>query len=375
MPYRAEVYRVFIASPSDVNEERNVITKVIQEWNDLNSAERQVVLLPLRWETHSSPEYGKRPQSVINKQVLDSSDLLIGTFWTRIGSPTGIADSGTIEEITRVSNSGKPIMLYFSKAKASPDDLDLEQLDKLRKFKKQTLSNALIESYDSIIEFRDKLSRQLEIQIRTLMSNGVSTGSVESKANSISLGFKNENDEFVDSINTTSKILNVTDSEDIPDYIDTQADFRGWRGERDTNYYRKRVKSIVLYNKVTPICFSLKNEGIIGARDIYISFLIKSDEPSVIFRKDMLNRRRSFLIDMDTEPENYLELQALQPKRIIAHPDVFEIGADKDCSVEIEATIYADILSEPIIKKLMVNIEVKNLDVSYQTLLDITEDD
>ena len=89
----------------------------------------------------------------------------------------------------------------------------------------------------------------------------------------------------------------------------------------------------------------------------------------------MLNRRRGFLIDMDTEPENYLELQALQPKRIIAHPDVFEIGADKDCSVEIEATIYADILSEPIIKKLTVNIEVKNLDVSYQTLLDITEDD
>lgn len=62
MSYEAKVFRVLIASPSDVVDEREIAVKTIQEWNDLNSAERQIVLLPLRWETHTAPEYGKRPQ-------------------------------------------------------------------------------------------------------------------------------------------------------------------------------------------------------------------------------------------------------------------------------------------------------------------------
>ncbi len=95
MTYSARVFRILIASPSDVTDERDIAVKTIQEWNDLNSAERQIVLLPLRWETHSAPEYGRRPQEVINRQVVDHSDLLVGIFWTRIGSPTGVADSGT----------------------------------------------------------------------------------------------------------------------------------------------------------------------------------------------------------------------------------------------------------------------------------------
>ncbi|HCE5206435.1 TPA: DUF4062 domain-containing protein, partial [Vibrio parahaemolyticus] len=55
MAYEAKVFRVLIASPSDVIEEREIAVKTIQEWNDLNSSERQIVLLPLRWETHTAP--------------------------------------------------------------------------------------------------------------------------------------------------------------------------------------------------------------------------------------------------------------------------------------------------------------------------------
>ena len=82
MSYEAKVFRILIASPTDVEEEREIAVKTIQEWNDLNSAERQIVLLPLRWETHTAPEYGKRPQEIINKQIVDQCDLLIGIFWT-----------------------------------------------------------------------------------------------------------------------------------------------------------------------------------------------------------------------------------------------------------------------------------------------------
>lgn len=372
MPYRAEVYKIFIASPSDVAEERNVITKVIQEWNDINSEDRQVVLLPLRWETHSSPTYGKRPQSIINKQVVDNCDLLIGIFWTRIGSPTGISDSGTIEEITRVSNDGKPVMLYFSKAKASPDELDLEQLDKLRKFKKQTLSNALIENYDSIIEFRDKLTRQMEIQIKTLMSNINSTNNDNNIPNKISLGFEDETGKIVESQDVTTKSIYIKNRESIPDYIqETEINHMYWEYNKDKDFYRKQIDNVIKLNKTHFITFSLKNEGVIGARDIYISFSAKSDEPSLVFTKSNLNLIQGMqpFTDDRNEFSNCIELNALQPKRIVRCNEKFELRTDKNCSVEIEATIYADILPEPIIKKLTINISVSHVELNYQQLL------
>ena len=147
MAYDCRVYRILIASPSDVEEEREIAVRVIQEWNDLYSYSRKVALLPLRWETHTAPDYGTRPQEVINRAIVDHCDLLVGIFWTRIGSPTGIAESGTIEEIERVGNAEKPIMLYFSRIGIDPDKIDLTQIEKLKQFKEKTYPNGLIESY------------------------------------------------------------------------------------------------------------------------------------------------------------------------------------------------------------------------------------
>jgi nucleoside 2-deoxyribosyltransferase len=196
MAFPARVFRILIASPSDVTEERDIAVRTIQEWNDLNSAERQLVLLPLRWETHTAPEYGRRPQEVINRQVVDQCDLLVGIFWTRVGSPSGAADSGTLEEIERVATQGKPVMLYFSKAKQDPEKIEVEQLQKLREFKKKTFPKALLESYATQIEFRDKLAKQIEIQLRTLIAEQSEESSTALKAKpvtDIQLGFADPN--------------------------------------------------------------------------------------------------------------------------------------------------------------------------------------
>jgi hypothetical protein len=48
VPYDGRTYRILIASPSDVEEERELAVRVIQEWNDLYSFTRKVVLLPVR---------------------------------------------------------------------------------------------------------------------------------------------------------------------------------------------------------------------------------------------------------------------------------------------------------------------------------------
>ena len=114
MPFEAIVYKVMIASPSDVIRERKIIREILAEWNTINSESRGIVLLPVGWDTDVSPSMGEHPQKIINKQVLKDCDLLVGVFWTRIGTPTEEYFSGTVEEIEEHLKSGKPAMLYFS---------------------------------------------------------------------------------------------------------------------------------------------------------------------------------------------------------------------------------------------------------------------
>ena len=49
MSYKANVYNVMIASPSDVAKERAKVVEALAEWNRHNTAERKCVFLPLRW--------------------------------------------------------------------------------------------------------------------------------------------------------------------------------------------------------------------------------------------------------------------------------------------------------------------------------------
>lgn len=162
MSYDAKVFNVMVASPGDVLAERALFREVIHEWNAVNSEARKVVLLPVGWETHSSPEMGAEPQEIINQQVLHSCDLLVGIFWTRAGTPTTEFASGTIEEIEKHIAAGRLAMLYFSSTPAVLDAVDDEQYQTLKQFKASCRSRGLFESFDSLAEFRNKFSRQLQ---------------------------------------------------------------------------------------------------------------------------------------------------------------------------------------------------------------------
>jgi len=165
MSYKATVFNVMIASPGDVASERSIVREVIAEWNAVHSAARGIVLLPTGWESHSSPEMGNTPQSIINDQILDKGDLLIGVFWTRIGTQTEDYASGTVEEIERHISSGKPAMLYFSDQPARLDSVDDEQYQELKRFKASCKDRGLYEVYDSHSQFKEKFYRHLQLKL------------------------------------------------------------------------------------------------------------------------------------------------------------------------------------------------------------------
>jgi hypothetical protein len=154
-----------IASPGDVLEERNVARDVIHEWNYVSSSASNVVLMPVGWETHSSPELSGRPQELINDRVLKNCDLLIGIFWTRLGTPTGTAASGTAEEIERHIEAGKPAMVYFSTAPVAPQSLDQFQFNALTEFRAWCQKRGLVETFENLLDFRQKFARQLQITL------------------------------------------------------------------------------------------------------------------------------------------------------------------------------------------------------------------
>jgi hypothetical protein len=168
MSFKAETYRVLIASPSDLAEERRAANEAINEWNSLHAAAEAVVLLPVMWETHATPETGVRPQDAINAQLVHTSDILVGMFWTKIGTDTGVAASGTVEEIDQFVAAAKPAMLYFSHRPVDPNAIDLKQHQKLRSFKAATYKNSLTGSFTSLDDLRQKLIRDLLGEVRKL---------------------------------------------------------------------------------------------------------------------------------------------------------------------------------------------------------------
>jgi hypothetical protein len=95
-----------------------------------------------QWETHARPESGVRPQGAINAQIVQSCDILIGMFRTKLGTDTGVAESGTVEEINQFVEQQKPALLYFSDRPTAPSAINLEQLRKLKDFKDATYSQA-----------------------------------------------------------------------------------------------------------------------------------------------------------------------------------------------------------------------------------------
>jgi hypothetical protein len=179
MSYVANVLNVMIASPSDVIQERLAIRDVITEWNTIHARDRKTVLMSIGWETHAVPDMGDRPQAIINKQLLHDADLLVAVFWARLGSPTGVAASGTIEEIEEHLKAGKPAMIYFSSVPVRRDSTEDDQYTALQEFKASLKSRGLYEAYETPAEFRTKFSRQLAQKIIASFPSGRDDAAME----------------------------------------------------------------------------------------------------------------------------------------------------------------------------------------------------
>ena len=406
MAYAARVLQILVASPGDVQEEREILSQVIYEWNYTNSRERSIVLLPIRWETHASPEMSSSPQAVINKQIVDNCDMAVAVFWTRLGTPTDEAESGTAEEIARMGKAGKPVMLYFSDAEVRLRSVNLAEYQRLVEFQEQTYPKGLIESYNSLEEFRDKFRRQLAIQIRNI----ISTDSREQSesvvdGHGITLAFAQAHPPALLSppnIIELSEII-CTNEDDIPDYTDDSNEPVAVSGNMamyvsaspNRQFYREVVaytERIALRRQLLLAMYSTSDRSM---RDIHLDIKVETHSSQLLINPPALSWPSSRLqytsasfsswptyqqppmevpglvkVQGISEYEWRMEadIPVIQARRTVYLTGFFTVTATEDSVAIFDATVYSsDALPFALCTEL--EIRVKSQEMSYQEIL------
>lgn len=78
--------------------------------------------------------------------------MVLATFWTRLGTPTDEAASGTAEEIDRATKAGKHVLVYFSSQPVVLDSIDTAEYERLKDFRELLQSRGLYDTYASVEE-------------------------------------------------------------------------------------------------------------------------------------------------------------------------------------------------------------------------------
>jgi len=165
MKAELSLVKLALCGPGDVKKEIEVAQEVVTEWNLQHGEANGFWLKHQHWSTDSHPDLSDRPQGVINRQVIDDSDIIVAIFWSRFGTPTGAADSGTEEEIRRGIKLQKKVMVYFSDLEPIPASADSRQLDRLWNFRQELQSKGLCWRFSSRDQFRLEFTRHLVFKL------------------------------------------------------------------------------------------------------------------------------------------------------------------------------------------------------------------
>jgi hypothetical protein len=157
--------KIFIASPSDVLEERNIAEKIISQLQE-ECARQRLLVQSFRWEKQPTPGY-EPPQTIANRD-LRSSELTIVILWSKLGSlvDDSSEETGTQQELRiagGLARQGKSddVFLYFRKP--THNSLETTETSSVTRFKDELrkCNRVLFFEYDTVAAFRRKLRSDL----------------------------------------------------------------------------------------------------------------------------------------------------------------------------------------------------------------------
>jgi hypothetical protein len=265
MPTKVQKIRVFVASPGDVQLERDRLAKVIDEINLTIAAlapEKAVILELIRWETHVHPGMGKDPQEVINEQIGDY-DIFVGIIWKRLGTPTSRARSGTEEEFQRAYNMWQEdksfsVLFYFCQQEFAPPRTreEVEQLGKVVDFRDELSKKGLVADYASHDSFANVIRPHLLLVLGQMLSrNSPSMKSVTQRVSELNTSM------------TYQQILTLANEyEELRNRMD-----RGDQRTRQMEIIASKMRSLAISS--TPLLNDLARSASPGQRLAAVSIL------------------------------------------------------------------------------------------------------
>jgi hypothetical protein len=169
---RRRVVKVIVVSPGDVKPERDALEKVVKNLNNLFATYLGLQIETFRWETDSYPGFHvDGPQGLIDELMnIEKSDIVVGIFWKRFGTPTKDAASGTEHELNnaykawQASGGKRPhIMVYFKNEPYMPtNSKEVEQQGKVLAFKETFHQDeGLSWNFNNLDEFEELIRNHL----------------------------------------------------------------------------------------------------------------------------------------------------------------------------------------------------------------------
>jgi len=180
-PTNIAEYHVFIASPKDMDRERQAVRDFFREYNRNTVRALGVRFEVIDWENYSTIGVGC-PQELITRQTLEryqkSLALVIGLLGQTFGCPTGTHESGTEEEFQWALDAhqahGFPEIKWFFRrvdqfiAPPEPERIQtaLEQWEKVRRFQRRLREGeppVYYKEFDDSRSFLDILQKDLSL--------------------------------------------------------------------------------------------------------------------------------------------------------------------------------------------------------------------
>ncbi|MCD0444305.1 hypothetical protein LO763_11795 [Glycomyces sp. A-F 0318] len=154
MAYPTLALHVLISAPGDVpTGDLAVIRRTISQWNLNFGRVVGLTALPVSWTEHAVAEFGERPQAVLNSQIVEEADMAIALFYDRLGTPTGVAESGTAEEIKVLVEAGKPVAVLVNSAPRPPlNGPALSERQRLANYLDELRTKAIVLEYPHAAE-------------------------------------------------------------------------------------------------------------------------------------------------------------------------------------------------------------------------------
>lgn len=356
-------YSIFVASPSDLQEERIAIEEITKELNLTYGLKQSIVIELLKWETHSAPGISEiHPQEIINKDIGNQYDIFIGLLWKKFGTPTEKAGSGTEEEFLnafdRFINKKENIQVLFYFKDAVPKSLkeiNASELIKIENFKTElSEKKALYWEFDTCENLKNFLRIHIPKRITNLIENSDKKAElklVETILEEEEYGLLDYSDMFEDFIhNSTNSLTQISESTE-------------WIGTEIT----KKAEEITRLSKLPNVNNSVVRETFKRTAKLLENYIkrLKTEIPIYYSNFEDAIKAGSSLVNLSDDFKNedtIDELEELKQSLIILRTSLPD-------ALESMLSFYESVQSLPRIQKDL-NIAKKRLLVQLEDLID-----